>query len=273
MPIYSSSHSLAQHFIKLTPLINEICSPLYNHLNIPGFGYLRVYNDCQYLALMNGYTEYYQKHLELVDCQDMEFQNAFRKIIHGQPSFLLWQQKYEVDPLVVSLRKEYGVCNGFSIQFRGKDFVEDFSFWLGKDRENQSNFFISNSQLLLKFCNHFRIKIRELINIEDVSELPSYKNKFSIAISEDTLAYRNKFIDQLNKNRSIVNFHNEIVTLTPREYDCILNMMKNKTAKEIGVILDISYRTVEHYIENIKQKLGVNFKSELIEILNRNNIL
>ena len=42
--------------------------------------------------------------------------------------------------------------------------------------------------------------------------------------------------------------------------------MQNRTIKEIGKHLELSPRTVERYIENVKQKLGVNYKSQLVDI-------
>ena len=41
---------------------------------------------------------------------------------------------------------------------------------------------------------------------------------------------------------------------------------RGKTAKDTAAMLSLSKRTVEHYIENIKQKLNVKTKSAMIEI-------
>ena len=42
-------------------------------------------------------------------------------------------------------------------------------------------------------------------------------------------------------------------------------MIRGKTAKEIAVILNLSPRTIEHHIENIKIKTNSDSKSELID--------
>ena len=44
-------------------------------------------------------------------------------------------------------------------------------------------------------------------------------------------------------------------------------LVRGKTAKEIGRILGLSHRTVEHRIERMKLKLQASNKSHLIEIL------
>jgi len=52
--------------------------------------------------------------------------------------------------------------------------------------------------------------------------------------------------------------------LSKRETQCLTLILKGKSMREIAGILHISRRTVETYIENIKDKLGCHTKSELI---------
>jgi DNA-binding CsgD family transcriptional regulator len=52
-----------------------------------------------------------------------------------------------------------------------------------------------------------------------------------------------------------------------REMDVLKHLVRAKTAKEIGILLGLSYRTVEHYIENAKHKMGVTSRSELIDLV------
>lgn len=56
-----------------------------------------------------------------------------------------------------------------------------------------------------------------------------------------------------------------IEKLTLRENQCLIELIKGKTAKEIAKKLHISCRTVESHLENVKGKLGCRNKSELIE--------
>ncbi len=56
------------------------------------------------------------------------------------------------------------------------------------------------------------------------------------------------------------------VALTKRELQCLQLTVKGFTAKKIARYLGISFRTVEEYLTNVRQKSGVNSKSELIEL-------
>lgn len=52
-----------------------------------------------------------------------------------------------------------------------------------------------------------------------------------------------------------------------RDHDILNLLVRGKTAKKIALALGLSYRTIEHRLEAIKEKLKVSSKSELIELL------
>jgi len=52
---------------------------------------------------------------------------------------------------------------------------------------------------------------------------------------------------------------------TMRENEVLKYLVRGKTAKEIAIILKISYRTVQHHIEHMRTKSNSNSKSELID--------
>ncbi len=63
----------------------------------------------------------------------------------------------------------------------------------------------------------------------------------------------------LNQNR-INNYH-----LSKREVEVIHHTISGKTAKQIAKILNLSPRTIEHYLENIKIKMNIATKNDLLE--------
>lgn len=52
--------------------------------------------------------------------------------------------------------------------------------------------------------------------------------------------------------------------LTSRESECVFLLIRGKTAKEIAALLSLSKRTVESYIENIKNKMDCRNKAEIL---------
>ena len=61
--------------------------------------------------------------------------------------------------------------------------------------------------------------------------------------------------------------------LTNREYEVFELLIKNKTTKEIAIILKISEKTVRNHISNVIQKLGVKGRSQaIIELIKSDEI-
>ena len=61
-----------------------------------------------------------------------------------------------------------------------------------------------------------------------------------------------------------VEVYNKKITLSKREVQCIIELIKGKNAKEIAETFELRQTTIEFYLENIKEKLGATSKSSLI---------
>lgn len=61
--------------------------------------------------------------------------------------------------------------------------------------------------------------------------------------------------------------------LSARELEVLFYLVRGKTVSDISTILQISKRTIESYIENIKAKLACSNKQELIEKALDNNFI
>lgn len=73
-----------------------------------------------------------------------------------------------------------------------------------------------------------------------------------------------KFLLDQDLSKDFVNT-NEIHKLTLRESECLFFLMRRCTSKEIARLLKLSPRTIEDYIEKLKNKLDCKSKFELIE--------
>lgn len=75
-----------------------------------------------------------------------------------------------------------------------------------------------------------------------------------------------QFDDKLNLGTShyTLKNHQNKYDLSTREYECVFLLIRGKSAKEIGMLLSLSKRTVESYIENIKNKMDCKNKAEIL---------
>ncbi len=81
-----------------------------------------------------------------------------------------------------------------------------------------------------------------------------------------------KSISEINNLFVLRNIHPTKNSIKPfnfsqRQNELLYWYRRGKDTREIAKIMSLSYRTVEHYIINIKDKIGVNTKSELLDFL------
>lgn len=89
-----------------------------------------------------------------------------------------------------------------------------------------------------------------ILNQQPIAESLALMQELGFFDCDDPLLNRiNRFSPLLNK----------------REKQCLYYTIQGKTAREISIIINLSHRTVEQYLSNIKYKLSVPSRSALIE--------
>lgn len=61
--------------------------------------------------------------------------------------------------------------------------------------------------------------------------------------------------------------------LTPKEKQCLIALAELKTTQEIADEMKISTKTVETFVRRVKQKLGVQNRHQLYQIIKDNQLL
>ncbi len=98
-----------------------------------------------------------------------------------------------------------------------------------------------------------------------VTGLISHATDVTGTIVEGIVGNFMKFLPpEVTKSFTIENKQNTI-KLSKRQKQCLLLLARGKTATDIANILNISNRTAEHYIDDVKVKLNCATKQELID--------
>lgn len=71
-------------------------------------------------------------------------------------------------------------------------------------------------------------------------------------------------LEQFFKDYSFERSSVESISLSQRQIECAQLLILGKTAEEIAIILGLSKRTIEHYINILKRKLNAHNKGLLI---------
>jgi len=203
------------------------------------------------------------------------FLDAIRQTPYNAYKYFLWPPHHQDDNILSSLYT-HNIWNGLSILQRYKNYVEVWSFSSTRENDAIKNFYINNLEEIKFFIKSFQYKASKFINLSKNRPLAIIKNPFDISyIAEQENAelkakkvfkeesYPKKFLLTAPKKEKII--------LTKREYECLCEISKGKTYKEVAKALSlesksINARTVESYVNNIKDKFVLNNKSDLIEV-------
>lgn len=237
--------------------IDRSCKPL-NKLGITFFNYLKVYDDCTIADLNNApeMTEYfyykstlYQSFSPLHNNKHFEQGFMLDKSLVEQDLFNIMRDKFNIDHVIFFIEKQPNAT----------------VFWqFGTQAGNDCiiNFYLNNTVLLKKFCSFFSYENRDILALSE-------KNKYKICITNKS---QNSFQQLQQYDSTVISSIYEqfdmnsiqLSSLTPRERECLHFCVQGLSAKEIALTLNISNRTVETHIANIKKKLKCIKLSKLI---------
>lgn len=119
--------------------------------------------------------------------------------------------------------------------------------------------------------------LQNIINKDKINKnKQAPKTQTAISVLKDNPASATK-TRTIKKNRRstrttyiFVGQANNSTKITVREADCLLHFAKGKTISGTAKALNLSPRTVEYYLRNMKSKLKCYSKAELIEKINTN---
>jgi len=246
---------LSKNHITLTSSadMKNLCFPL-KTLQVNFFSYTRFYMDGTTISLLTD-TGWYEFFLdaEVPGCCNVYNLKVGR---------YLWCELFP-EGAVADACNNFKINNGIQFTYREKDYVEVFSYASKKSDNTSLGRFIANADLLEKFNSYFKKKAKNLIDKavrtkliipESMRGYDNVESNFNLSFEE-----RKNFLMQIECETNISK-------LTKREYECMGSISRGKTSKEIARTLNVSPRTIDSHIENIKEKLGCYRKSELSDL-------
>ncbi len=249
--IINSNHP----FLSLTTNIAEISKPL-RRLGITYFSYGTTHSDGSRTWLCTTPTvveNYYAKNYHLSG-------NTESHPSRYKPQTLLWS----------TLPKQYiykdshdlGVAHGmFMIEPIDENTCDFFSFATTQDNPGIINTYLTHLDFLKRFNEYFKEKAAPLIK-------QAHANKIYSTFHSDHLDFIAADYDtKLDTLITLKNASTEI-HLSPRQLECARYLVAGKTYKNISKITGLSTRTIEYYINLLKEKLNCKNKVELALKLN-----
>jgi len=246
--------------------IRKIIGPL-EKLKINYFSYIKQFNNNSRIVLTSfpDWNKYFceSKHY----LRKSSFINSIDIYEDYSQGFILG---YKDNYLSDIAQKKFKLNRGISLIYKNPNFCEFFQFGTLDNISHGDEYYLNNLINLKKFTFYFRehsailCENSDVINFKDFNKNINYINK-SLEV--------NKNNDFTNINKLYFYLDNELKYFTKREVECIYNLILGYPAKKSADVMNISKRTYDMHLDNIKIKLHCKKSSEIIFILAKIELL
>ncbi len=240
--------------------ISDICNPL-QKLNITHFSHVRIDKKKKFSAIGTnpGFTEHYLNNKYYTADIHMVDENKFG-------NFFVWDgiEFSGQSGKMCHEAGQFGIHNPFTIIEKHNDGIDYYHFASVSVNKQINQVYLANLDLLHLFIAHFKENINKSRVLKKAYDLTfDLDPNRTINFEDDSIHYdRSQFLQsiELKHPRLVI----ENIRLSKRQSEVLRHVILGKTLKEISQLMNLSERTVRHYFENVKIKLNVFSRSELI---------
>lgn len=218
--------------------VNELCQPLFRTIGANYFDYNRVYTDNSFLTLSTD-----GNWLENFFKRKYKFCTAFK-----QSGMHLWDAYY-YQAAIHDAKVNFNHDHGITIINKQENYIEYVDIAAPKFHREITSFYLNSFDQIEDFIIEFIEKSAKLTAIAE-KQLVQIPKVLCSPIDDQSTLWKNNFV------------------VSKREKQCLEFYLSGNTAKETAEILNLSHRTVEEYLNNLKKKLGCRYKRELFKIFN-----
>lgn len=253
--------------------IAQICTPLFRNTKINHFAYYRLFKDKSYYALCTDFAwteHFYHKQYRTVGYNGKPFQSGIYLMRDLAKAGIIGE-------CIEDMEQGFNLHNMILLLDNYPDFIDLYA--VGTPRligENYINFYLNNMDIIKNFFAYFKEKTSEIVPKVSSSRIlvpEQFHKKFNILEMKSKENYsdiRRNILHDIgykNVNTNFISKMDNNVTLTPQEFNCIHFAIRGMTAKMIAKKMNISPRTVEFHLKNLKNKFNVQSKFELMSKL------
>lgn len=261
-------NDIVQRYItKYSNRIRKATQPLRDHFGIGYFTYHRIDYKGKYTVLVDrpDWAEHYVS--EKIFLQDPYLRNA--DVYQPGICFLDSHGSEDYKKTVNSAGKKVLQMDSAAILIQKKqDCVEFFGFSGMKETCCLEKICLNDPLLLTSFSTHFKNELKSVLTLmeSESSSLFDLKGKDFLCAEpirpDISPSARFAYLADLGMKAEL----ERAAKLSKRERQCLQLILQGKSSKESAIILGLSRRTIEFYLENIKNKLSCWRKQEIFTV-------
>jgi DNA-binding CsgD family transcriptional regulator len=246
--------SHAHPIFTLKNRVQELTKNFLNSFGFNYFQYLRCFSDGSLSLLTNntGLIEYFQQ----IDNAPVVFSSFTKEHENSHSYWFLWDEALPSSPVQFA-REKYNLHNGITLVRRYKDYYDMIAVALPNEHANAASFYLNKLKAIEQFINRFDKENKDLlIHIND--------NKLYLPTSYRDINYSNLCF---NNGRVRISGYFGITHITAQELTCLRLLFQGCSYKEIAKLTNLSPRTIETYINRVKQRTGFTSRFEIEQAL------
>lgn len=246
---YDFCRRLDSHVDKVRRLSKDFCETL----GITTFAYVRIYHDGRSgWVTSNGDQDRFL--LESRSLEEDPLVDTASSLKEGPHLWFHDRQFPGCEAFYRERARLFSMDHGMVLVKHQKDYLETCCYSGLLSKRPLYNLFTREAGLFQAFMEHFKSQLTPplLDCIEEGLQLETFKKDYGKPSSD---IQRAPILEKCGLKH--------LLKLSHREKECLLALRCGNTYQEIGDLLEISERTVEHYLTNIKNKLGLDRRSEL----------
>jgi DNA-binding CsgD family transcriptional regulator len=235
--------------------LHQICAPLENFYNV---SLISLFNHLEWMKVSydNNYLYSSVFHKKLGD------------LLSKKMLYYLWPDKpISNDPIYMGLY-EHNIWNGITIYKKYEDCIETYAFATTRENEARRCAYFSEIEILEHFILYFRSRIVPLTS--EVEKKIMIPHQINVSSTSELSTKKTQFLNETCITDFYLRLNGVDLKLSKREEECLSLLSGGKRTKQIASLLDISPRTVECYVENLKKKTKSNTTSQLLLLYEKN---
>lgn len=242
--------------------MKQICEPLQRFFGINYFTYHSITTDGHWRPFVSrpDWADYFTEN-------QLYLQDPFLCHPHSyQSGTVFWTPYYQQDSNLQGFlkvaRDKFSMAHGFCIIERTAEGCEFFGFSAPPEHEQIYSIYLQDLPLLKEFCKYFKEEaapILKLLEHDPIPLLPLKEHSFEATSSPFEQHHLSKalFLKYIRAQ--------PLVKLSKRETECLSLYLDTQKMQDVADKLELSVRTIEFYLGNIKNKLNCWTKIELIK--------
>lgn len=253
-----SKSQLYRNFDLSVDKVRNLTKNFCQHLDITVFGYVRIYDT----GMVSWVTTSPDQDRFLVESDELSRNPLLNDRTLLKEGFYLdiYNRQFPgCENFYQERARLFQMDHGMVLVRHQKDYIETCCFSGLSTKRPLYQLFMNEQALFKTFMEHFRNQL-DFRLIEILSQ--------GIPITDLKDEYNFVDIDALylSGNRTVLvescGWKN-LLTLSKREKQCLLLLKEGHTYHTIGLALGLSERTIEHYLESVKNKLNLETRTEL----------